>query len=215
MNLNQDKCGRKKDPIRRFFEEMTKDNKVVGMRCKECLSVVSAKACRMRNHFQKCPKRQKWEQDSDESISDISSLRSRSPTPSTSCSQAESIKKQPSITSFTIKTNQSDKQKLDKAVARYFYSCNVPFNHANRYYFKQMIEELRPGYSAPSRQDLSTTLLDNISSDVKEEAKRELQGKSVTLIQDGWSSIHNDPVIANCVSDGKNVFFSISYRHRD
>lgn len=115
--------------------------------------------------------------------------------------------KQPSITSFIIKTNQSDKQKLDKAVARYFYSCNVPFSHANRYYFKKMIEELRPGYSAPSRQDLSTTLLDNISSDVKEEAKRELQGKSVTLIQDGWSSIHNDPVIANCVTDGKNVFF--------
>lgn len=172
--MNRDKCGRKKDPIRKYFEEITKDGKIVGMRCKECSSNISAKACRMRNHFQKCSKRQKCEEDSDERISEESSLRSRSPTPSSSCShsQAESIKKQPSITSFLVKTNQADKLRLDKAVARYFYSCNVPFNHASKFYFKKMIEELRPGYSAPTRKDLSTTLLDNICNDVKEDAKR-------------------------------------------
>lgn len=180
------------------------------MRCKECSSNISAKACRMRNHFQKCLKTQNRKQEnSDESTSEVPSLQSRSPTPSSSYSEAESVKKQkqPSVTSLLVRTSQADKLKLDKAIARYFYSCNVPFNHASRFYFKKMIEELRPGYSAPTRIDLSTTLLDDISKDVKEEAKRELQGKSVTLIQDGWSSIHNDPVIANCVTDGKNVFF--------
>ena len=37
--------------------------------------------------------------------------------------------------------------------------------------------------------------------------KEELYDKTVTLMQDGWSNIHNCPVIVNCASTGKKSFF--------
>jgi len=209
MSRSRDKAkgGRKLDPIRHLFEELTKDDNIVEMRCKNCSRIVSSKACRLRNHYANCSKTLKIIQNSDETenISD-SSIRSHSPIPLSSSSEKRT-KLQPSISSFVIKTTKSDKENLDKAIAKYFFSCNVPFNHANRHHFKKMIEELRPGYSPPTRHEIGTTLLDSIADEVVENAKKELKSKNVTLIQDGWSTIHNDPVIANCISDGKNVYF--------
>lgn len=43
--------------------------------------------------------------------------------------------------------------------------------------------------------------------DAIRETKEVLKDKSVTLIQDGWSNIHNQPVIANYLLDGKNIYF--------
>ena len=34
-----------------------------------------------------------------------------------------------------------------------------------------------------------------------------LEGKDVTLVQDGWSDIHNSPVIAHCVHTGERSYF--------
>lgn len=54
---------------------------------------------------------------------------------------------------------------------------------------------------------MAGNLLDAVTSEAYNEAKSKLQNKTVTLIQDGWSTIHNDPVVSNCVSDGKNTYF--------
>lgn len=72
-----------------------------------------------------------------------------------------------------------------------------------------MIATLRPGYDhcLPTRKQLAGNLLDDIMEDATRETKEVLKDKSVTLIQDGWSNIHNQPVIANCLSDGKNIYF--------
>ena len=37
--------------------------------------------------------------------------------------------------------------------------------------------------------------------------KAEISGKSATLIEDGWSNIHNEPIVASCLQvEGKSYF---------
>lgn len=73
-----------------------------------------------------------------------------------------------------------------------------------------MIVELRPGYIFPSRDTLERSLLDEVSAEVETTAnKSKLARKKVTLVEDGWCQVLNDPIIATClhVSDGKTFLF--------
>lgn len=70
---------------------------------------------------------------------------------------------------------------------------------------------LRPGYNPPNRKDISGPLLDQVHDKLKTKMKYEIQGKNVVLVQDGWSDIHNTPVIASsihCDIDGSSYFLS-------
>ena len=42
-------------------------------------------------------------------------------------------------------------------------------------------------------------LLDTVHDELKDTMKKELDGKNATLVQDGWSNCHNDPVVASCL----------------
>jgi len=47
-----------------------------------------------------------------------------------------------------------------------------------------------------------------VNTELEENVKTELEGDEVTLIQDGWSNIHNDPVIASCLHvAGKTPYY--------
>lgn len=70
-----------------------------------------------------------------------------------------------------------------------------------------MISKLRPGYTPPNRKTLGGALLDKVHDSLNTAASKSLQGKDVTLIQDGWSDVHNSPVIAHCVHTGSKAFF--------
>ena len=86
-------------------------------------------------------------------------------------------------------------------------ACNIPFAVAEHELFKNMITALRPGYQPPPRKALADNLLDNVSNELQIEMQKELQGKDVTLVEDGWSNVHNDPVTATCVHvNGKSFF---------
>ena len=50
--------------------------------------------------------------------------------------------------------------------------------------------------------------LDTVFEEVTGTVKECPRGQEVTLIQDGWSNIHNQPVIANVVHTGKRNFNS-------
>lgn len=66
---------------------------------------------------------------------------------------------------------------------------------------------MRPGYIPPSRKALAGELLDQVSTEVIHQTKKNVEGKPVTLVEDGWSNIHNDPIIATCIhSEGKSYF---------
>ena len=104
-------------------------------------------------------------------------------------------------------TTSNQEHLLDMQIARYFYACNVPFNVADQSEFKKMICMLRPGYTAPSRTKLANNLLDAVFEEVNQKTATELKDREVTLIQDGWSDIHNTPVIASCVHTVDNAYF--------
>lgn len=126
---------------------------------------------------------------------------------------------QQKIKHSVIITTKAEKEKLDVVIAKFFYSCNISFNTAENPHFKKMIETLRPGYPSPNRKELAGGLLNKVYDECELEMKDYLKGKTLTLMQDGWSNVHNNPVIANCVSDGVKSFFinsiETSTNHKD
>ncbi|RXG56973.1 hypothetical protein Avbf_14795 [Armadillidium vulgare] len=54
-------------------------------------------------------------------------------------------------------------------------------------------------YQPPSRCQLSEGLLDEVAGECELRMVGLLRGKQVTMIQDGWSNVHNHPVIATCL----------------
>ena len=105
------------------------------------------------------------------------------------------------------KTSTDVKNQLDTAISRFFYGSNISFAVADHELFQKMIATLRPGYQAPSRKALADKLLDNVSTEMQTTMQKELEHKEVTLIEDGWSNVHNDPVTASCVHvNGKSFF---------
>ena len=68
---------------------------------------------------------------------------------------------------------------------------------------------LRPGYFSPKHKDIGDYLLDKVHGKVMDEMKSGLKGKDGVLVQDGWSDIHNCPVIASSLHvEGKSYFMS-------
>ena len=86
---------------------------------------------------------------------------------------------QQNIFSLLTKTNAATEDNLDVVVAKFFYSCNIPFTVSDH-----------PGFSVG---------LSLITSLMKSQMKHHLKDQTVTLVEDGWSNIHNDPVLATTV----------------
>jgi len=210
------KGGRPRDPIWEHFAELDTCGKLQAM-CKTCGHKQSVKVNRMKEHLKVCSK---------ESVDN-----EPNPTPSssqnlqqnTTIQHSESVQSEPGEESkvdsskkrkmqlgmedFVFKTNNEVKNQLDMAISRFFYGCNIPFAVADHELFHKMISTLRPGYQAPSRKTLADKLLDNVSTELQTTMQKELQHKDVTLIEDGWSNVHNDPVTASCVHvNGKSFF---------
>lgn len=115
--------------------------------------------------------------------------------------------KQPSISNYIHKTTAAQKEELDKTIAKFFYACNIPFRVNQNKHFKDFIQILRSGYEPPNRKQLSGELLNKIYDEKMDNARTELNGKTVTLMQDGWSDVHNIPIIANVLSTGESSYF--------
>lgn len=64
-----------------------------------------------------------------------------------------------------------------------------------------MIKRLRPGYKPPNRKQVADELLDAVYNEKWYEVKQSLTGKSVCMALDGWSNVHNDPILCVSVSD--------------
>ena len=58
---------------------------------------------------------------------------------------------------------------------------------------------LRPGYKAPSHIDIGGELLEEVHDKITEKMNTELEGKDLTMMQDGWSDVHNTPAIATTI----------------
>lgn len=116
---------------------------------------------------------------------------------------------QRSVSSYGISTDANMWEQLDEQIAKLFYACNLPFVIADHPVWCQTVEMLRPGYQPPNRKDIGGPLLDKTHEKLMTTMKTQLQGKEVVMMQDGWSDIHNTPVIATSLhSDGSAYFLS-------
>ena len=175
----------------------------IKMKCIDCSTYVSNKIERLRNHrkrFHSANNQQEAEPEP-EIECNLNQIPQHEPKPT----------KRPKIcqtqmSSFSIETDTATSNQLDLQIARFFYACNMPFNVAEHKEFKAMISLLRPGYSSPKRKDLSGRLLDCVHDHIHEHIVRELHDKDVTLVQDGWSDIHNNPVIATSIHTGSKSY---------
>ncbi len=109
--------------------------------------------------------------------------------------------KQPKMNSYVAKTITSKVQKteLDLKAAKFWYASNLAFSAANLKTWKDFCTSLRPGYDLPSEDMLSGSLLDKTYTELRNQMEHDLKGKEGTLIQDGWSNIHNAPILSHSV----------------
>ena len=107
-------------------------------------------------------------------------------------------KKQVTISSMFTNAMTDD---ADKAVARLFYACGIPFHIADSPYFKAAITSLTKcdsSYTAPNRQKISTKMLDDEVNEIEKylsSFKTEASKYGVTLVSDGWTNIQMKPII--------------------
>ena len=102
---------------------------------------------------------------------------------------------QTSSSNYAIPTDYNMWQQLDEQIARLFNACNLPFNIAQHPMWKEAVRMLRPGNTPPDRKEIEGKLLDQVHENPTSKMKTELSGQDVVMIQDGWSDIHNTPVI--------------------
>ena len=187
------------------------------MRCMTCFTLVSKRADRMAGHLNtSCKaksassKRSRHDEagPQQDAATDDEVTILDSPSTSGSSQVGSAPHQQPKLTPWVVKTDASTRDKLDRTVAEFFYGCNVPFSVADHPLFIQMVDRLRPGYRSPDRKKLAGPLLDSVHQDMKKAMKAKLQDvESVTLVQDGWSNIHNEPVVAHTICTPGNSFF--------
>lgn len=206
------KGGRRKDPIWVKFQEIEENGKVVKAKCKACGHVQSIKACRMRAHVKSCEQQISnstniaGNEDSNQNVKDQLDLELMSTSSVLEVQNLAKRKKiQSSMDTFCCSTNDSEKKELDKLIGMFFYACNIPFSHVESEHFKTLVSKLRPGYKPPTRKALAGNILDQIHDELQNQMMRNLKGKTTTLIVDGWSNVHNEPLtVAALYTEGKS-----------
>ena len=86
-------------------------------------------------------------------------------------------------------SRQTLTRKKFSTIKLHAYSMRVIFllAFAENDVFKKTISILRPGYTPPTRKSIAGGLLDKIYIEVTTMAASALEGKEVTLLQDGWN----------------------------
>jgi len=207
------KGGRPTDPIWEHFTRVENNGKSEAM-CNKCGHKQAVKVDRMKIHYKTCNKAEtsnsdnaKEPTDMTESIKSEHDRPNRTELPAEESETAKKRKVQLGLEKFVCKTSPETKNQLDIIVSRFIYGCNIPFAVVEHELFKNMITALRPGYQPPSRKTLAGDLLETVNTELQGTMQKELAGKDVTLVEDGWSNVHNDPVTATCVHvNGKSFF---------
>ena len=107
------------------------------------------------------------------------------------------------IDSFVTNTSAQERDQLDVLVARFFIATNTPFNRVEHPTF--LVLALRTSYRSPNRH----VLAENRVNKVYEEAQKDLNNELVTLSLDGWSNIHNEPIVCIGASTTSGDFYLV------
>jgi hypothetical protein len=108
--------------------------------------------------------------------------------------------KQASIENYASQIAPKKKKAIDLQLGRFIFSTDLSFNVVESEDFKKFVDLLNPAYKALGRMTIGSSILDRIDKETTLEMETQLKGKNVFMIQDGWSTNQNQPVIAHCVS---------------
>ena len=114
---------------------------------------------------------------------------------------APSAKHQADLNSHVFHTPVGTKDDLDKKIAEFVFVCNLPLIVVEYPRFNAMLSS--PGYKPP----ISNKWLEKCHDKYQAIMKQQLNNKTLSMRQDSWSTIQNDPVIpSTVVSQGKGFF---------
>ena len=210
--------GRKQDSCWQYFEKSTVPGKS-GSRatCKSCNKEMQGLVVRMKVHLAQCI-------GLGQKQSSVVNPKSTDPTmppegivnklkrtfsqvdevnlsvPSASFQSPAKKLKTTSLSSYLYTTTEDEKKALDIQVATMMYATNTPFNWIDHPQVKKVFSMLRPGYSPPSRHEVSTRLLDEIHAGAYALCKEKVEDKHVSMELDGWSNRRNEPVICSSIT---------------
>ena len=105
------------------------------------------------------------------------------------------------MTNFVVQTSTTEKAAIDLQKARFVFATNSPFTIAELPEFFKLMAMLRPGYHPPNRHNVGNELLDELYNSMQSECKEQLEGENVSMMLDGWSNIHNEPVVCVMIID--------------
>ncbi|GFS77346.1 uncharacterized protein NPIL_373081 [Nephila pilipes] len=103
------------------------------------------------------------------------------------------------IKKFISKTSDKDKMMIDLAPAKTFYACNIPFAVVESESYRNLTHILRLSFKSPSCKEMADPLLDAVYNEMNGLVCKNLKGKEGTYIIDGWSNIHNEPIIVSFI----------------
>ena len=69
---------------------------------------------------------------------------------------------------------------------------------------------LHPWYRPPSYKEIASELLEHVYEKVYAVCKEKVKGKTVSMELDGWSNVHNDPLICCSVTTAEGDTFLTS-----
>lgn len=113
-----------------------------------------------------------------------------------------------SMKSFCDTVTPNDKQKIDGALAKFFFGCNIPFSVVESLNFKAFLKILRPSYDSPCRKTLATTLLEKTNAEMID-LNKTIVPKFTALLIDGWkNSAKNSKNVVTMLqtADGNSCF---------
>jgi len=206
------KGGRPQDTVWEHFLHIEVAGKVYAL-CKICGQQQANRATRLRAHHAKCST--SGTNDRADKATDWPvhpKKRARSPSPAPAKKQAVPVSvTQFDISNHVVKTSTNLKATIDIEIAKLFYACNLPFSLVEHPQFVRVIQLLRPGYQPPTRKVIGDSLLDRVTDELQQDMRAALNGKVVTLVQDGWSNCHNEPIVASCLQEGSKSYFLDSH----
>jgi len=94
-----------------------------------------------------------------------------------------------------VSTSDAYAEQLATQIGRYFFATNTPFSHVDHAEFHKLCKLLRPGYKPISQRQLGGKILDKVYDSEIATCGKILSGEVVSMCLDGWSNVHNDPLV--------------------
>jgi uncharacterized protein YuzB (UPF0349 family) len=216
-------AGRKKDPIWVYFIEVpTATGKGCRAKCKVCAKEIQGLVARLKAHHEKCREGQDQEEVDEPDVNVPtaapgpvavagSSLTSRGDREDAHHAPAPPAAKRSckTLDGYLIKTTPQQKELFDEQAARFIFATNSAFRSIEHPEFKKYSAMLRPGYSPPNRHEVGGKLLDKVFQKESEKCAAVLKNECVCMTIDGWSNVHNEPIVCACVINKSGEVFLV------